>query len=118
MNERYERIYSTVRKIPRGRVATYGQIAALAGMPGHARQVGYALNALPADSRVPWHRVINERGTVSPRAVPVYEEVQKRLLQQEGIELGVNDRIPLERYRWRPRRPPRPPGGRRSGQRA
>ena len=99
----YASIYRVVQRIPRGKVATYGQVAILAGIPGHARQVGYALNALPEGSRVPWHRVINERGTVSPRAESVYEEIQKRLLEEEGIEIGTNDRISLDRYRWRSR---------------
>ena len=60
-----ERIYAIVRRIPRGRIASYGQVARLAGLPGHARQVGYALHALPEDSGIPWHRVINARGRTS-----------------------------------------------------
>ena len=67
MSPTYARISAAVRRIPRGRVATYGQIAELAGLPGHARQVGYALHALPADSTVPWHRVLNARGALSLR---------------------------------------------------
>jgi O-6-methylguanine DNA methyltransferase len=62
---RWERIYDVVRRIPKGRVATYGQVAALAGLPRHARQVGYALHVLPESSKVPWHRVINAKGEVS-----------------------------------------------------
>ncbi len=100
MSETYRRIYETVRKVPRGRVATYGQIARLAGMPGHSRQVGYALNALPAGADVPGHRVINAAGKVSARAETLYEEIQRRLLEDEGIEFGANERIPLARYRW------------------
>ena len=61
----YSRIYAVVRRIPRGRVATYGQVAELAGLPGHARQVGYALHALPRGTTVPWHRVLNARGALS-----------------------------------------------------
>src|SRR5262245_56163653 len=60
----YRRIYAVVERIPRGRVATYGHVARLAGMAGHARQVGYALHALRPDEPVPWHRVINARGEV------------------------------------------------------
>ena len=63
----YARIYAVVRRIPRGFVATYGQVAALAGLAGHARQVGYALHALAGDSPLPWQRVVNARGEVSPR---------------------------------------------------
>ena len=66
----YARIYAVIRRIPRGRVATYGQVAELAGLPGHARQVGYALHALPAATAVPWHRVINAAGGVSLRSSP------------------------------------------------
>ena len=58
----YQRIYEAVKRIPRGRVATYGQIATLAGLDGHARQVGYALHSLPDGSDIPWHRVINAKG--------------------------------------------------------
>ncbi len=61
----YERIYSVIRKIPSGKVATYGQIARLAGMPRHARQVGYALHVLPEKANVPWHRVISSKGEIS-----------------------------------------------------
>ena len=66
----YRRIYAVVRRIPRGRVASYGQVARLAGLPGHARQVGYAMHALPAGTTVPWHRVVNAQGAVSRRRVP------------------------------------------------
>jgi methylated-DNA-protein-cysteine methyltransferase-like protein len=100
----YERIYAVVRRIPRGRVATYGQVARLAGLAGHARQVGYALHALGAETPVPWHRVINTRGGVSPRALPGWERVQRELLEGEGIRFDGRGRIALDRYRWRPRR--------------
>ena len=100
MSNTYERIYAIVKQIPEGRVATYGQIARLAGLGGQARQVGYALNALPDDQDVPWHRVINARGEISKRSLPVYEQVQRELLEQEGIEFGTDARISLRRYRW------------------
>jgi len=96
------RIYAVVRRVPRGKVATYGQIAALAGMPRHARQVGYALHALPPGSDVPWHRVVNARGEVSPRSAPGWEDVQRDLLEQEGVELP-RGRVDLARHAWRPR---------------
>jgi methylated-DNA-protein-cysteine methyltransferase-like protein len=102
-------IYAVVRRIPCGKVATYGQVAALAGFARHARQVGYALNDLPSGSDVPWHRVVNARGEVSPRAAPGWEEVQKDLLEQEEVCLGPHDRVDLARYGWKPRtRHPRP----------
>lgn len=99
----YERIYRAVRRIPRGRVATYGQVAVWAGLPGGARQVGYALNALPHGSDVPWQRVLNARGAVSPRAVPGAESVQRLALEREGVVFDARGRVPLERFGWRPR---------------
>jgi methylated-DNA-protein-cysteine methyltransferase-like protein len=96
----YVRIYRAVRRIPKGKVATYGQIAEIAGLPGHARQVGYALHALDDGARVPWHRVINARGGVSPRALPGWDQVQRQLLEGEGIEFDERGRVSLARYRW------------------
>jgi methylated-DNA-protein-cysteine methyltransferase-like protein len=94
-----------VRRIPRGRVATYGQIAELAGLEGHARQVGYALHALPNGSDVPWHRVINARGEISPRTSGDSHELQRLLLEAEGIELDARGRVDLKRFQWRKRAP-------------
>jgi methylated-DNA-protein-cysteine methyltransferase related protein len=99
----YQLIYSVVRRIPRGRVATYGQVASLAGLAGHARQVGYALNALPDGTVVPWHRVVNAAGRISARATPGGELVQQLLLEKEGVRLDGRGRIPLDRLRWQPR---------------
>lgn len=96
-------IYAVVRRIPAGRVATYGQVAELAGLAGHARQVGYALNALTGATSLPWHRVINARGEVSRRAVPGDELRQRMLLQGEGIRFDGGGRVALARYQWRPR---------------
>lgn len=100
--KRWERIYAVVRRIPRGRVATYGQVATLAGLGGHARQVGYALHALEPGSRVPWQRVINAQGRVSARSAPGFDGIQRRLLEREGVVFDSNDRADLERLRWRP----------------
>lgn len=98
---RWRAFYEVVAQIPRGRVATYGQVAALAGFPGCARQVGYALAALPEDQELPWHRVINARGEVSPRTWSNMHEFQQVLLEREGIAFeGV--RLDLKRYRWNP----------------
>ncbi len=98
-----ERIYAVVRRIPRGRVATYGQIADLAGLPGHARQVGYAMAALPSGTAVPWHRVINAAGMVSRRKVPGEELGQRQLLEAEGVRFNARGRVALEKVQWRPR---------------
>jgi len=100
----YERIYSVVRRIPRGRVATYGDVAARAGRPGHARQVGYALHALRAGQRVPWHRVVNARGTISLRRRPGDDHTQRILLEREGVHFDQRGRLDLRRLRWAPRR--------------
>ena len=99
MSDAYERIYDVVRRIPAGRVATYGQVAALAG---RARQVGYALHALEEGSGVPWQRVINAKGEVSPRATPGWEGYQRHLLEEEGVELDARGRIDLACFRWDP----------------
>jgi methylated-DNA-protein-cysteine methyltransferase-like protein len=79
-------VYAAVRAIPRGRVATYGQVAAMVGVPRGARAVGWALRALPAGARpaVPWHRVVGAGGRISPRAGPG-PEVQRRRLRAEGV---------------------------------
>jgi methylated-DNA-protein-cysteine methyltransferase related protein len=97
----YQRIYAVVRRIPRGRVATYGQIAELAGLPGHARQVGYALHALPSGTAVPWHRVINARGEVSLRTAPGPELTQRMLLEREGVRFNARGRVDLRTVGWR-----------------
>ncbi len=102
MSTTRESIYAIVSQIPRGQVSTYGQVARLAGLPGQARQVGYALAALPAGREVPWHRVVNARGEISARADPLFEGIQRDLLAQEGVVFGVDGRIPLSRHLWAP----------------
>jgi methylated-DNA-protein-cysteine methyltransferase-like protein len=104
-------VYRVVRRIPSGRVSTYGRVAALAGMPGAARQVGYALHALTAQDDVPWHRVINARGEISRRAEREVEDLQRALLSAEGIEFDERERVDLEVYGWRPRGQRAPTGG-------
>ena len=96
-----ERIVATVRRVPAGAVATYGQIAAEAGVPRRARLVGQVLKQLPRGSGVPWHRVVNARGELS---LPVGSDARRRQrerLEREGIVFGAG-RIELERFRWRP----------------
>ena len=113
-SSRWRRIWREVERIPRGRVATYGQIAELAGLPGHARQVGYALAALPAGSATPWQRVVNAQGELSVRAAFDGAPRQRLRLLEEGVVFDAAGRIDLKRFRWRPRR--RAPA-RRGGQR-
>ena len=96
------RIWAVVRRIPPGRVATYGQVAALAGLAGGARQVGYALAALPDGSDVPWQRVVNARGEESARAEPGADHFQRHLLEEEGVRFDRRGRIDLARHRWDP----------------
>lgn len=98
----WKKIYRVVARIPAGKVATYGQIAHLAGLPGHARQVGYALAATPDDLELPWQRVINAKGEVSPRAEPGYEGLQRAMLEQEGVAFGPLGRVDLKRFQWQP----------------
>jgi methylated-DNA-protein-cysteine methyltransferase-like protein len=96
------RIYSVVRRIPRGRVATYGQVAKLAGLPGSARQVGYALHALHSASALPWQRVINASGAISLH--PMNGGISQRiLLEKEGVRFDARGRVSLPRFGWRPR---------------
>ena len=99
-HETYRKIYEVINRIPDGSVATYGQIAGLAGFGGHARLVGYALHALPSGLTVPWHRVINAQGRISPRSDGEFASIQRGLLEQEGIEFNSSGRISLVRFGW------------------
>jgi len=99
-----QKIYAAVRRVPRGKVATYGQIAEIAGLKGHARQVGYAMAALQSSSALPWHRIINAQGRVSIRSAGAGSTiVQQQLLEREGIVFNGGGRVSLTRYRWKPR---------------
>lgn len=98
-------VYVVVRRIPRGRVASYGQVAALVGSPRGAQMVGWALRALPPNTDVPWQRVISARGEISIENLQWPKDLQARLLRQEGIEVrAVRDvyAIDLHQYQWNP----------------
>jgi len=97
----YTLIYHAVKRIPKGRVATYGQIARLAGLTGQARLVGYALHNLRdhVDQSVPWHRVINARGASSLPDLDA--ELQRRLLKTEGVAFDRRGRTDLLRFGWK-----------------
>ncbi|MFC1618976.1 MGMT family protein [Candidatus Neomarinimicrobiota bacterium] len=96
----HQRIYIMVRYIPSGRVATYGQVASLAGLPGHARLVGYALHNLPDDSDVPWHRVVNAGGGISLDREYGGGILQRSLLEAEGIRFDAHGKIDLSTFGW------------------
>jgi methylated-DNA-protein-cysteine methyltransferase-like protein len=100
-NEKLDLIYAAIASIPRGRVATYGQIAAAAGLPRHARLVGRVLRELPDDLDLPWHRVVNHAGAISRRGSPAGEREQRRLLEAEGVRFR-RGRVEMERHRWEP----------------
>ncbi len=104
---RYQRFYRVVRRIPPGRVATYGQVAALAGAPRGARLAGYALSALRGTAHdVPWQRVLGARGrglAGGSLKDPMGAAVQRDLLEREGVALDARGRIDLARFGWRPR---------------
>jgi len=104
MNKNYERFYAVIKKIPKGKVATYGQIARLAGLPRHARHVGFALAELDEGAKLPWQRVVNAGGRVSRREHPNSERLQRALLEREKVEFGPSGRIELARFAWRPPR--------------
>ncbi len=98
-----ERAKRAIKGIPSGKVATYGQIAALAGSPRGARQVVWILHSSWEKDRLPWHRVINTKGQISLGRGYGYE-LQKALLEEEGIVFGANDTIDLKRFGWQPTR--------------
>jgi methylated-DNA-protein-cysteine methyltransferase related protein len=98
---KYTRIYDVVRRIPWGKVATYGQVADLAGLYGKARLVGYALYQVPLESDVPWQRVVNAKGEISYSvAREGGDHLQRNLLEQEGIKFKTNGSIDLQADRW------------------
>lgn len=96
----YQRFYRIIAQVPPGRVVTYGQVAALAGVPRAARQVGYALAATPPGVDIPWHRVVNARGEISRRADPDAAIRQRLLLEAEGVLFDENERISFAQYGW------------------
>jgi methylated-DNA-protein-cysteine methyltransferase-like protein len=100
----FEIIYAVIKKIPNGKVATYGQIAAIVGTGLPARIVGYALHGLPEGTEIPWHRVINSQGKISYAATRnEYDSLQQRILEQEGIQFSPDGKIDLSKYRWTPK---------------
>lgn len=99
-NAFFDQVYEVVRRIPRGRVATYGQIARILGSPRSARTVGWALRATPAGSAVPWQRVINSRGMISLGAGSQGAALQRSLLEAEGVVFDEQGHVDLDIYGW------------------
>jgi methylated-DNA-protein-cysteine methyltransferase-like protein len=94
-------IYDIVSRIPKGQVATYGQIAFLAGSPRASRIVGYAMSRAPSERNLPCHRVVNREGRMAPGHVFGGQELQRSLLEQEGITFKINGCIDMEQHLWR-----------------
>lgn len=90
-----------IKKIPKGKVASYGQIAAMAGNPRAARQVVRILHSSSRKDKLPWHRVINSKGGISLKPGNGYE-LQKSLLEKEGVKFGLHDIVDLDRFLWSP----------------
>lgn len=100
----FDQVYEIITQIPKGRVATYGQIAALISTPRAARQVGYALSQLPKDSHIPWQRVVNSHGMISIENMSIPKPAQAEYLQADGIEVKFRDGnywVDMEKYLWR-----------------
>ena len=98
LNKR-EKIWQAVSRIPRGKVATYGQVARLAGLPGYARYVGYTMKMLPSGSKMPWFRVVNSRGQLSfPKHSEQYRAQQEKL-EAEGVVFSEG-KFCLQAYQW------------------
>jgi methylated-DNA-protein-cysteine methyltransferase-like protein len=99
--QRFDRIWATIRDIPQGLVASYGQIAEIAGIPRGARQVGTALRRLPSGHNVPWHRVLQASGTIAfEKGSDQFDEQTKRLLK-DGVAI-LEGRVSMRKYRWQP----------------
>lgn len=96
----FERIYEQVKKIPKGKVATYGQIAILAGNPRWARAVGYALHSNPDPANIPCHRVLNRFGGLAPAFAFGGADAQAALLRKDGVEVREDGTVDLEKYLW------------------
>ena len=98
----FERVYNVVKDIPKGKVATYGQIATILGMPKYAKYVGYALHQNPGPGIIPCHRVVNRLGALSPAFAFGGKNKQKELLEAEGVVVDENGVVDLKKYQWKP----------------
>lgn len=100
-------VIKTIHKIPKGKVATYGQIAQLAGRPNAIRAVVWILHSCSKKYKLPWHRVLNSKGKIAFDKRASNYRKQKRLLEREGVIFGDNDQLSLPKYQWK-KKPPRP----------
>lgn len=97
----FENVYEAVQLIPRGKVATYGQIARMIGAPRSSRAVGYALHANPRPGVIPCHRVVNREGRLAPAFAFGGPEIQARLLESEGVRVSADFVVDLGKYLWK-----------------
>ncbi len=100
MNDKTARILAAIQRVPPGHVATYGDVARMARLPGRARLVGTVLRDAPEEWDIPWHRIVNAAGRISPRSDTRSARRQQRLLAAEGVELNPAQRLDLSLYRW------------------
>ena len=98
----FERVYDLLKKVPKGKVVTYGQIAYMLGCPRMSRQVGYALHVNPEPYVIPCHRVVNRFGALAPAFAFGGLDVQAELLRAEGVEVREDGTVDLEKYIWKP----------------
>lgn len=98
----FERVWTVAAKVPRGKVTTYSAIARALGSPGAARTVGWAMRAAPAGSGLPCHRVVNAAGALSPEEAFGGPDVQRSLLESEGVAFDAHGRVDMKRHLWIP----------------
>ena len=98
----FKQVYEVLKKVPKGKVVTYGQIACLVGQPRMSRQVGYALHVNPEPYVIPCHRVVNRFGALAPAFAFGGVDVQAELLRSEGVEVREDNTVDLEKYLWNP----------------
>ncbi|MBP5177648.1 MAG: MGMT family protein [Clostridia bacterium] len=98
----FEKVYRAVKLIPKGKVATYGQIAAMIGLPRASREVGWALHVNPEPFTTPCHRVVDRNGNLAPAFAFGGRDVQKGLLEKEGVTVDENYVVDLEKFGWKP----------------
>lgn len=102
MSKFTDRVIKIVRKVPHGKVVSYGQVSLIAGVPRAALQVGWVLHTSGGDGVTPWWRVINNAGRISTKCLEHTTNHQKMLLEKEGVEVKKNLKIDIEKYRWKP----------------